>query len=323
MRGQIIIYTKHRQVISLVGPTASGKSLAAMEVSKEWPIEIINMDSATIYKGMDIGTAKPSIEDQLSTKHYLLDIIDPSESYSVASFCSDTKSLLKKILNNNKIPIIVGGTMMYYKMLKENINILPPSNKILRNIINEKALNKGWLYLYDYLNKIDPYTANRISKNDKQRIQRALEVFFITGKTLSSLISEEKNESNDEKFQFVTISLEPSERSLLHKRINDRFNCMIDRGFLEEIRNLYERHDLNTNMPSMRCVGYRQLWEYLDGKSLLEEAINKSIIATRQLAKKQMTWLRAEPSRYIIDCANKDFIDKTKCHINMILNNKY
>ncbi|WBF65913.1 MAG: tRNA (adenosine(37)-N6)-dimethylallyltransferase MiaA [Candidatus Kinetoplastibacterium crithidii] len=310
-------------MICLTGPTASGKTAIAIELSKYWPIEIINMDSATIYKGMDIGSAKPSREEQIITKQHLIDIIDPIESYSAASFCSDTSNLLSDILERKKIPIIAGGTMMYYKSLREGIDDLPTSNRIMRQMIEEKANKNGWPFLHDYLKKIDPTTASKIGVRDKQRIQRSLEVFFTTGKPLSSLLKIRNNQLTHNKYKYITISLEPSNRSILHDRITKRFNTMIQNGLLEEVASLFKRGDLNTTIPSIRCVGYRQLWEYFEGKNSLEIAIEKSIIATRQLAKKQMTWLRSQPERIIIDCLDKNYNKKTIDALAPIVENNY
>ncbi|WP_225968721.1 tRNA (adenosine(37)-N6)-dimethylallyltransferase MiaA [Candidatus Kinetoplastidibacterium crithidiae] len=294
-----------------------------MGLAKHWPIEIINMDSATIYKEMDIGSAKPSREEQLKTKHHLLDIIDPVDSYSAASFCSDTLALLSNILERKKIPIIVGGTMMYYKSLREGIDDLPTSNQAIRQIIEEQASKNGWPSLHNYLKKIDPTTANRIGIRDKQRIQRSLEVFFTTGKPLSSLLKVRDNQLTNKKYKYITISLEPSNRSALHDRITKRFNIMMKNGLLEEVYSLFKRGDLNTTMPSIRCVGYRQLWEYFEEKNSLEFAVEKSIIATRQLAKKQMTWLRSQPERIIIDCLDQNYNKKTIDALAPIVNNNY
>ncbi|MBW0454605.1 MAG: tRNA (adenosine(37)-N6)-dimethylallyltransferase MiaA [Candidatus Kinetoplastibacterium crithidii] len=310
-------------MICLTGPTASGKTAVTIELAKYWPIEIINMDSATIYKGMDIGSAKPSREEQLRTKQHLLDIIDPVESYSAASFCSDTLTLLTNILERKKIPIIVGGTMMYYKSLREGIDDLPTSNQAIRQMIEAQANKNGWPFLHNYLKKIDHITANRIGIRDKQRIQRSLEVFFTTGKPLSSLLKIRSNQLTNRKYKYITISLEPSNRAILHDRIVKRFNIMIKNGLLDEVSSLFKRGDLNTTMPSIRCVGYRQLWEYFEEKNSLEIAIEKSIIATRQLAKKQMTWLRSLPERIIIDCLDENYNKKAIDALAPIVENNY
>ncbi|ADU91206.1 tRNA (adenosine(37)-N6)-dimethylallyltransferase MiaA [Taylorella equigenitalis] len=283
----------------IVGPTATGKSDSALYIAEKYPIEIIVMDSATIYKGMDIGTAKPKIEE-LICPHHLLDIRDPSESYNASDFRNDTLGLINQISARNRIPVIVGGTMMYFKVLREGLHDLPTSIPEIRAQIENKAQELGWPEIHKQLENIDPVTASRLSPNDSQRISRAYEIYLITGNTLSNLIS--KNKTKTEEHEYFTISLETQNREILHKRIKDRFLKMMDMGFLNEVRALYDRGDLNESLPSIRCVGYSQLWSYLDGKICLEEAIEKGIAATRQLAKRQFTWLRSIKDREIIDC---------------------
>lgn len=292
-------------VICLAGPTASGKSAASLALAERWPLEIIVMDSATIYRGMDIGTAKPSPEEQARVPHHLLDIRDPAESYSAAEFRSDALALISEIQGRGNMPLLCGGTMMYYKVLREGISELPKADAAIRSAIDEEAQQRGWPALHAELAVYDPITAARLAPNDSQRLQRAIEIYRSSGVPMSAWIA--RSEPADATLHpYVTISLEPSDRLALHARIAQRYQAMLETGLLEEVAGLYERGDLHAGLPSVRCVGYRQLWEHLDGKISLETAVEHAIAATRQLAKRQLTWLRSDPARHVVDCLAHD-----------------
>ncbi|AIL32995.1 tRNA (adenosine(37)-N6)-dimethylallyltransferase MiaA [Basilea psittacipulmonis] len=303
-------------IICITGPTAAGKSASVLALKDYYPIEIINVDSATIYRQMDIGTAKPSQDEQRQCPQHLLDIKDPSESYSVAAFVQDCETLITEIQNRGHIPILVGGTMMYYKALKDGIDDLPEANQAIRKTITDTALEQGWAYVHKQLESLDPITAARLSPNDSQRIQRAIEVCLLTGKPMSSLLGKEKKSTH----QYQLISLEPSDRGLLHQRIEKRFDQMLEMGFLDEVQALWQRGDLNADLPSIRCVGYRQIWGYLNQEYSLEYARELGIIATRHLAKRQMTWLRSYKDRHIIDCLSPDVVSSVVQQVHHLLN---
>lgn len=287
-------------VIFLIGPTASGKSATALALAERWPIEIIAMDSATIYRDMDIGTAKPSAAEQARVPHHLLDIRDPAQSYDVARFVYDTLALIGQIHQRGRRVVICGGTMMYYQALIEGLSPLPRSCPELRAQIAREAADQGWPALHDELARIDAVTAQRIAPNDSQRIGRALEVFRLTGQPLSVL----QQQPRQRLFHapHITLSLEPEKRQLLHPRIASRFHQMIEQGLIDEVSRLHARPDLHIDLPAIRCVGYRQIWQYLDGQTSQAQAIAQGIHATEQLAKRQTTWLRAFPHRIAIDC---------------------
>lgn len=288
------------RILCICGPTAAGKSASVLALAKSTPIEIISMDSATIYKTMDIGTAKAGAEEQAQVPHHLLDIRDPLESYSAADFVADTLALIPAIQSRGNLPVIEGGTMMYYKALREGLHDLPKADAALRAEIEAEAAAIGWPAMHQKLSALDPETAARLAPNDSQRISRALEVMQLSGEPMSSLIAKQKTPLHD--YDFITLSLEPIERSLLHQQIEKRFMQMLTMGFLDEVKNLYQRKDLHPELPSIRCVGYRQLWDYLDGNCSYDEAVERGIAATRQLAKRQITWLRSQPERIQIDC---------------------
>lgn len=275
--------------IFLMGPTASGKTDLAIALHQALPVEIISVDSALIYQGMDIGTAKPTPQELALVPHRLIDIKDPAESYSVADFCHDALKEMQTITQQGKIPLLVGGTMMYYKNLLDGLSPLPPASPSLRAKIEQDAQQQGWQALHHQLAKIDPLSAKRINPNDSQRINRALEVFYLTGKTLSSL-NQQKGQPLP--YQIQQFALAPPERSILHQRIEQRFHHMLEQGFQQEVEKLYQRGDLSADLPAIRSVGYRQMWAYLQGESTYEEMVFRGICATRQLAKRQITWLR-------------------------------
>lgn len=290
-------------ILCLAGPTASGKSASTHILAQHWPIEVIVMDSATIYRDMDIGTAKPSAEEQAAILHHLLDIRDPAESYSAAEFATDATRLIQEIRARGHYPVLCGGTMLYYKALREGLNDLPQADPAIRQQLDERAQEIGWPGMHEELTRIDPVTAARLAPRDSQRIQRALEIFHISGKTMSDWLKD-KAQPQEGSHQYVTMSLEPEDRSWLHKRIAVRYHDMIEQGLLQEVEKLYQRPDLHPGLPSIRCVGYRQLWSYLDGEVSLDQAIEQAIAATRQLAKRQLTWLRSEPERQQFNCQN-------------------
>ncbi|MDO5667535.1 MAG: tRNA (adenosine(37)-N6)-dimethylallyltransferase MiaA [Alcaligenaceae bacterium] len=289
-----------KRILCISGPTAAGKSASVLALAQTTPIEIISMDSATIYQGMDIGTAKASAAEQALVAHHLLDIRDPAESYSAADFVADTLRLIPEIEARGHLPVIEGGTLMYYKALREGLHDLPKADSALREKIETEASVLGWPALHQKLAELDPVTAERLAPNDSQRISRALEIIELSGQSMSSLIAKQKEPQHD--YEFVTISLEPVDRSLLHQQIAKRFMQMMELGFLDEVKRLYARKDLHPELPSIRCVGYRQLWDYLADHCHYEEAIERGIAATRQLAKRQITWLRSQSERIQIDC---------------------
>ncbi|WP_406812011.1 tRNA (adenosine(37)-N6)-dimethylallyltransferase MiaA [Histophilus somni] len=279
---------KKSTAIFLMGPTASGKTDLAIQLHQELPVEVISVDSALIYKGMDIGTAKPNAQELALTPHRLIDIKDPSENYSAAEFRHDALQEMKKITQQGKIPLLVGGTMLYYKALLEGLSPLPSADEKVRLEIEQKAEKFGWTTLHNELAKIDPISAQRINPNDSQRINRALEVFYLTGQSLTELTAQKGEEIP---YHIIHFAIAP-ERAVLHQRIEQRFHKMIEQGFQQEVEKLYQRPDLHPNLPAIRCVGYRQMWEYLQGNYGKDEMIFRGICATRQLAKRQLTWLR-------------------------------
>ena len=283
---------KQPPVICLMGPTASGKTALAMALHDNLPCDIISVDSALVYKGMDIGTAKPTLSEQADYPHRLIDIRDPLESYSAADFCKDALDEIKSIRAKNRIPLLVGGTMMYFKSLIEGISPLPAANNDVRQQIELEAQQHGWQYLHDQLANIDPESAARIHPNDPQRLTRALEVFRVSGNTLTQLTQIKGARLEGDVLQWA---IAPAERADLHKRIELRFNQMIEQGFEQEVVALKKRNDLHEDLPSIRCVGYRQMWQYLHGECSHDEMVFRGICATRQLAKRQLTWLRSWP----------------------------
>jgi tRNA dimethylallyltransferase len=283
-------HSEHKPLaIFLMGPTASGKTDLAIQLRQHLPVEVISVDSALIYRGMDIGTAKPSKAELALAPHRLIDICDPAESYSAANFRTDALREMQEISAQGKIPLLVGGTMLYYKALLEGLSPLPSADEKVRSEIEAKAALIGWGGLHQELSKIDPISAQRINPNDSQRINRALEVFYLTGKTLTELTAQ-KGEALP--YDILQFAIAPEQREVLHRRIEQRFHNMIELGFQQEVEKLYRRPDLNENLPSIRCVGYRQMWEYLRGDYDHDEMVFRGICATRQLAKRQITWLR-------------------------------
>ncbi len=288
--------------VALMGPTASGKTAAALALARQVPAEIISVDSALVYREMDIGTAKPTPEERASVPHHLIDILDPAESYSAMQFRQDALRLVAEIQARGKLPLLVGGTMLYFKALQDGLDDLPQADPQLRAQLDREAAESGVPALHARLAQLDPETAARLKPNDSQRIQRALEIIALTGQPMSQLLA--KAPKAELPFRLLPIALEPAERSVLHERIAARFDAMLQEpgGLLDEVRRLRARGDLHLGLPSMRCVGYRQAWEYLDGQYDMATLREKGIAATRQLAKRQLTWLRSMPQRIVVDC---------------------
>ena len=301
--------------IAIAGPTASGKTngalaLAAVLAQRGQASEIISVDSALVYRGMDIGTAKPTPEEQAAVPHHLIDIIDPLQSYSAAEFVQDTQRLVAEIRARGAIPLLVGGTMLYFKALLDGIDEMPAADPEVRAKLDAQAAEIGWPAMHAELAKVDPETAARLAPGDSQRIQRALEVWHVSGQPLSSFHQAKKRAAEaGPAFDCTLFSLEPNDRAWLHARIAQRYESMLNAGFIDEVKALRARGDLNPDLPSMRCVGYRQVWEELDWQERkgatdinLHLVREKGIAATRQLAKRQITWLRSMPQRHTIAC---------------------
>ena len=297
--------TKRPLAVAIMGPTASGKTAAALAIAARIPAEIISVDSALVYRGMDIGTAKPTRQERAAVPHHLIDIIDALDDYSVALFRTDTLRLVDEILARGKLPLLVGGTMLYFKGLADGLDDLPGADPALRAEIEEEAAQVGWPALHARVAALDPATAARLKPNDAQRIQRALEIIRLSGKPMSALLAQREKEPLP--FELMPFALEPSDRAVLHERIARRFDIMLEGdALIDEVEGLRRRGDLHPGLASMRCVGYRQVWEYLDGRIGYKDMRETGIIATRQLAKRQLTWLRAMPERIAIDCLAPD-----------------
>jgi len=279
-----------RTAVVLLGPTASGKSRLAMRMAEIHPVEIVSVDSAQVYRGMDIGTAKPTRAERERVRHHLVDIIDPTESYSTGRFRADAIRAVEDIFARNRIPLLVGGTMLYYRSLATGLDPLPAADRELRAQIDAEAAARGWPALHAELARADPDTARRLSPNDAQRIQRALEVLRLAGRPLSSL---QTAGARPPEFALRTFALLPADRAELHRRIAERFDAMLAAGLVAEVEGLRRRFRLSAELPSMRCVGYRQVWQYLENAYGLGTLRDKAVAATRQLAKRQITWLRS------------------------------
>ena len=305
--------------LALAGPTASGKTAAALAIARALPVEIISVDSALVYRGMDIGTAKPSAIELAAVPHHLIDIRDPLQAYSAAEFRTDARRLIADITARGKLALLVGGTMLYFKALAEGLDDMPRADPVLRAEIEARGRALGWPALHAELAQVDPVTAARLNPADSQRIQRALEVYRLSGQPMSSLHAMRKiainpiktgpqgqNDTELSPDQRLLISLEPADRAWLHARIAQRFDAMLAAGLLDEVRALRARGDLHPDLPSMRCVGYRQAWEALDGQWPMGELRDRGVFATRQLAKRQITWLRASPDRHAVPCDAPD-----------------
>jgi len=293
-------------LIALAGPTASGKTAMALAVAERWPVEIISVDSALVYTHMDIGTAKPSRQELAAVPHHLIDIRDPRQAYSAAEFCRDAAELVAQIRARGRLPLLVGGTMLYFKAFFEGLDDMPAADPQVRAAIAQEAASQGWPALHAQLAEVDPATAARLEPQDSQRISRALEVWRVSGQPLSAFQTRASRPATDT--SHVLLSLEPNERAWLHQRIAQRFEQMLALGFLDEVRALMARGDLHPELPAMRCVGYRQAWQLLEQQALstpltasqTQELRDTGIAATRQLAKRQLTWLRSMPQRQVV-----------------------
>ena len=295
---------QHPPAIVLVGPTASGKTAVASELVKSLSCEVISVDSAQIYKGMDIGTAKPDDETLQRVPHHLIDIIEPHETYSAAKFRDDALILMREISERGNIPLLVGGTMLYFRSLIEGMNDLPEADPMVRLLIDTMAEENGWPAVHAKLAEVDPETAARLDPNDSQRVQRALEVFHITGKPMAEWLAKPKYVYFP--YTPIKISLIPSDRGVLHERIATRFDTMLESGLIQEVKQLREEYALEASMPSMRCVGYRQAWQHISGEFGYDQLREQGIAATRQLAKRQLTWLRSMEDLTEFDCLATD-----------------
>jgi tRNA dimethylallyltransferase len=299
-------------VACLLGPTASGKTAAALAFAAQSgargrEVEIVSVDSALVYRGMDIGTAKPDALERAAAVHHLIDIVDPIDAYSAADFRADALRVTGEIVARGNVPLLVGGTMLYYRALTQGLSDLPGADPDVRATLDAEAARDGWPALHARLAAVDPVTAARLAPNDSQRIQRALEIFMLSGEPMSILLAAPASRDDEAaRFSFVPVALEPSDRSVLHARIAQRFDAMLAAGLIDEVKGLRARGDLHASLPSMRCVGYRQAWEYLDGAADYATMRDKGVFATRQLCKRQLTWLRAMPERIVVDCCAAD-----------------
>jgi tRNA dimethylallyltransferase len=292
------------KAIFLLGPTASGKTHVAMELAKRFPVEIVSVDSAQVYRGMDVGTAKPSADERARVQHHLIDIVEPEDAYSAGRFREDALRLIGEIHARGRVPVLAGGTMLYFRALTQGLATLPPAQPALRAALDRRAAAEGWPALHAELARIDPATASRLEPTDAQRIQRALEIHRVTGRTMSSLLRETAIPVLA--FDALRIALEPSDRAVLHRRIADRFHAMLAAGLVDELAALRSKHALAPELPSMRSVGYRQAWEVLEGRVEASALADKGIAATRQLAKRQLTWLRSMQDLERHDCLRPD-----------------
>jgi len=294
--------------IFLMGPTASGKTGVAVELAQRLPVELISVDSALVYRGMDIGTAKPDAATLARAPHHLIDIIAPTEAYSAAAFRHDALRLMADVTARKKIPLLVGGTMLYFKALREGLSNLPQADPEVRAMLDAEVAQHGIAQMHRQLAKVDAVTAARLAPNDTQRIQRAMEIYRITGQPMSALLrkplSREREMGRDEgelPYRILSIALVPSDRARLHARIATRFRAMLELGLPDELKMLRSKYPLHPDLPSMRCVGYRQAWQYIEGEITEAELLDKGIVATRQLAKRQLTWLRSMPDNIELD----------------------
>ncbi len=309
------------KIITLMGPTASGKTDLAIFLTEHFPVDIISVDSALVYKGLDIGSAKPSAEELAKAPHRLLDVVDPSEPYSAARFRKDALREIAEIIEAGRIPLLVGGTMLYFRALLDGLSELPESDETTRAKIAELASDVGWEKMHQRLAEVDAEAAERIHPNDPQRISRALEVYEMTGKPMSELQKEQKAEPLP--YEVLKLALIPSNRTVLHQRIEKRFGSMLEQGLVEEVKTLRNRGDLHEDLPAIRAVGYRQVWDYLESRLDYTEMQERGVIATRQLAKRQLTWLRSEKDLTIYDSSRyteQDIQENVLKTVEMYLN---
>jgi tRNA dimethylallyltransferase len=294
----------HPKAILLMGPTASGKTSIAMQLTRHFPVELISVDSAQVFRDMDVGTAKLDAATLAEYPHHLIDVISPEEAYSAARFCHEALALMADIVERGKIPLLVGGTMLYFKALLEGLSDLPQACAKTRAVIDAQADAEGWPAVHAELARVDPITAARLHTTDAQRVQRALEVFRLAGRPMSALLAEGKN--CPPAYEFLSLGLLPSDRSVLHARIAERFDAMLEAGLEDEVTRLRNKYTLSLDLPSMRCVGYRQVWEVQDGLAPRGEIRDRGIFATRQLAKRQITWLTNTLRPEVFDCLSAD-----------------
>ncbi len=304
--------------IFLMGPTASGKTDLAVALVKKLNCEIISVDSALVYRGMDIGTAKPDATLLAIVPHRLIDICEPNEPYSAANFRQDALREIADIQRQGKIPLLVGGTGLYFRSLQQGLTDLPAANPDIRQQLEDEAQKYGWAAMHQQLTEIDPISAKRIHPNDPQRIQRALEVYRLTGQTMTALYAQ--TQIHHLPFDIIKLIIAPAHRQILHQRIEQRFHLMLQQGFIDEVEKLYQRDDLHLDLPALRAVGYRQIWQYLAGEWDYETMVYKSIVATRQLAKRQLTWLRGEQNALWFDSQQSDLIAQVLQKINLVKN---
>jgi tRNA dimethylallyltransferase len=307
------------KAVFLLGPTASGKTAVALALAQRFPAEIVNVDSAQVYRGMDVGTAKPPAAERARVPHHLIDILDPTEAYSAGRFREDALRIAREIHERGRTPILAGGTMLYFRALTRGLADLPPAQPAIRKAIEARAASAGWPALHRELASVDPIAAARIEPTDAQRIQRALEVHRHTGRALSSFHGEPRDPLP---FEALQISLEPALRSALHERIAVRFREMLAGGLVEEVRALRERYALDRAMPSMRAVGYRQVWDTLAGDAPAAALESRGVAATRQLAKRQLTWLRAMPDVERFDCLRPDLAQAVGERVELFLSRR-
>jgi tRNA dimethylallyltransferase len=300
--------------ILVMGPTASGKTPLALAVARSLPVEIVSVDSAQVYRGMDVGTAKPSAAERKAAPHHLIDVIDPTEAYSAARFRGDALRLMSEITARGKTPLLVGGTMLYFKALREGLSELPDADEDVRAEIDAEAAEKGWPAMHAALAKVDPETAARLKQTDAQRIQRALEIYRVSGSPMSRLLGRKKGDAPP--FRLIELALVPSDRAELHRRIEARFDAMLENGLVEELRYLRKRYALKPTLPSMRCVGYRQAWLHLEDEIDRDDLRDQGIYATRQLAKRQLTWLRGMEEVRSFDCLAEDLEAEVLGHLH-------
>jgi tRNA dimethylallyltransferase len=299
--------------IFLMGPTASGKSSIALEIALHFPVEIVSVDSAQVYRHMNIGTAKPDAETMTRVPHHLINLIEPQECYSAAQFLNDALAIMSEITERGNIPLLTGGTMLYFKTLLDGLSTLPSADSGLRRVIEAKAEERGWPAMHNELLQLDPASAARIQPTDSQRIQRALEVCYLTGRPMSEILKEPRYVSLP--YRVIKIALIPSDRGILHQRIAQRFEQMLERGLIDEVRAIRDKFCLNDESPSMRCVGYRQVWMYLENRIDSEKMREMALAATRQLAKRQLTWLRSMKGMQEFDCLDENLPEQVRKYL--------
>jgi tRNA dimethylallyltransferase len=297
----------------LMGPTATGKTALAVELARRFPLEIVSVDSSLVYRHMNIGTARPDAATLAQAPHHLIDLVEPHEVYSAARFRDDALIAMREITERGNVPLLAGGTMLYFKALREGLAELPRADPAMRMVIDEMAAERGWPALHEELRQVDPETAARLAPNDRQRIQRALEIYYVAQKPMSALLKKPKYIYFP--YRAVPIALMPEDREELHRRIAERFEVMLESGLIREVRSLRARYELDLSLPSMRCVGYRQVWKYLEGEYSLTMMRERAVVATRQLAKRQMTWIRGFRDATLFDPFAEDVTERVTEHV--------